>query len=432
MAVNEGVGRTRYFDNRKPGEHWYVDHYPKSCANRIWERTTDNASGDIGSHGYMYDLVVKHFARRKAAGEMFFNTMTKYSTAQYTYGSASIDMVTTALACTAPNTNGLYKVSGAFLSANLNWPAPGASVTDTELNRLITLATTECQAKRGEGLTNLIESFAELDQVWHLVRNPLEQIDKFARDFRRHGKKRRRPKNVGSFIDQSKDIYDFGRKEWLIWRYGVSPLMKDVAAAMKSMQKGHPKDAIRVAARGKARINRITSTASQFNWANIILVDYLKTNQSDFDVRAVWYDEWQPTVFSDLGFSVKNVLVVGWELTRLSFMLDWFGNVGDYLYANAPMTDSSPIGGSYTISRTNRVVCSPTNVSRADVVNWSSVSGTCDSCEVVQKFITRIVGIPAPGITIRPDFRFDNYIRCLDLVALIPSVISTFNFGPRN
>jgi hypothetical protein len=370
----------------------------------------------------MTDVVVKGFRRRQAAGEMLFNKMTKFDYTAAITGRADITLVTKALACGSPSQKGIYRTEGNWGLLTFGIARCQNAVSDQAKGRLTREVETKVLAERKAGQTNLIESFAELDQVWHMVRNPLDNLWRFLIAFEKEGK-RRKPRQGES----GKIIYDFARNEWLRFRYGISPIMRDVSEVMKAMSKGHPKRPIRVKSKAQGQIAGATKLTSTYADGNLSCV-YRDTWSEKFSIQSSWYDVWQPTVFSDVGINLVNVAAVGWELTRFSFVVDWFANVGDFIYANIPRSDVQPVGGSSTTITELLAVRTPENVTNINTATWDSITGSVDGSYCRQVFKSRIPGINPPGLVIKADFRFDHWRRCADLVSLIPPILSTFAF----
>lgn len=422
--MDNGIGRTRKQGKLSQPTGLVINHYPKSCVNRIWEVQSSTAAGleMVGRTVTMDDIVVKNFRRRQAAGELLFNKMTKFTYEARVTGSCQVDLVTTANACLSPAEKGHYTFVGNYALFVLGL-VRCQTVLDDEAKRRLTLEVeTRVAAKRKDGKTNLIESFAELDQVWHMLRNPLENLRKFVADFQKLGKKRRVKHGSYEAI-----VFEFARTEWLRFRYGIQPIMRDVTEAIEAMKRGHPTKPIRIATRATGEIVKATKLNSTWTDSNVKF-DYQDVYAERFSIRAVWYDEWQPTVFSDLGINLVNVAAVGWELTRFSFVVDWFANVGDFIYANIPRSDVNPVGGSSTTITAQSAVRTCGSATNPNPAVWSSVSGSMDGSINVQEFKSRLPGINPPGLVIKSDFHFDNWKRCADLVALIPSLWAGFNF----
>ena len=426
MKYPGSYGRTRKYGKLTNSEDIVEIHYPKSCANRIWEETFRATGFQVGRTVRTDDVVIKGFERRKAKGEMFFNKFMKSDYEAQIFGSANLTYTTVGLACGGPATPGIYKDTGPVLTYLVGLAQPDNVLGDDRVGRV----SLECEAKlvanRLQGQTNLIESLAEVNKLWGTLVGPLENISKFVRDFKRIGKRRFSVKNGVKILGT---IYHFTRTEWLRFRYGLTPLMRDATAIMKAMTKGHPKRAIRVSSRAQMEVSQTSSTTSNYT-NSVVNLTYQTTKSDTFSIRSVLYDEYRPTVFSDLGVTLRNVAAVGWELTHLSFVLDWLANVGDFIYGNIPVASASFIGGSTTITRTQRAVNSPISFVNASPGTWASVVGTLDSNMTVLKTVTRLpfFDVPSPSFVVRDDFRFSNWVRCADAIALIPAILNLFSF----
>ena len=377
-----------------------------------------------GLYRSIADTPVKNYARRSAAGEVFFNPLDIVSLEKRIVGNADLFRSSIAFACTGPNTVTTYRDTGTVFTQTCASAAFGADlITNDERVRVEKEATTKLWAERGSGLTNLVESFAEIEQAWAMIRSPLENVKRFIESFpagSRKGKIRR-------VIHRGKTTYEFAASEWLRFRYGISPLMKDATAVLEALHKGHPKKPIRVTSRSTGQISKTTVVPG--SWSNVDMkIDYTVTTMQSISYRCTSLDEWMPTIWSDLGFTLKNVLAVGWELTHLSFVADWFVNMGDYIYGHIPVPHLRQLGCCTTIRTEYRNVVVPGAITNLRPSVWATMSGPLDGSYLIHKRTYRQPTVDQPSLTVRSDFRFDHFNRVADLVALIPALLEKFTF----
>jgi hypothetical protein len=108
---------------------------------------------------------------------------------------------------------------------------------------------------------------------------------------------------------------------WLELQYGWLPLIKDIGAAAE-MIKLHPKTnrvKARSSNRGGAHLN------SSSNIGNLTVFNNDRRLQNIVVVSS------PPSLQERLGLT--DPLTIAWELVPFSFVLDWFGPIGDYLSA---------------------------------------------------------------------------------------------------
>lgn len=112
---------------------------------------------------------------------------------------------------------------------------------------------------------------------------------------------------------------------WLMWKYGVSPLMGDIYASYRELKKQIDKPLITSASiSAMSCINKTVSPSSE----------RFKTIDAYAKVKMTAYVQLDSPVLawaSDHGLT--NPLSLAWELTPYSFVVDWFIDVGSFLEA---------------------------------------------------------------------------------------------------
>lgn len=112
-------------------------------------------------------------------------------------------------------------------------------------------------------------------------------------------------------------------KTFLEYHYGWSPLVKDIGAAVNTLQKGIPPHALRARGAGSSRsVDKMqTSVVTQYSMETLE-----HRVQLGGQVAIQNSDLW---LANQLGFI--NPASVAWELVPFSFVVDWFVNVGEFL-----------------------------------------------------------------------------------------------------
>lgn len=109
--------------------------------------------------------------------------------------------------------------------------------------------------------------------------------------------------------------------KWLEWRYAVQPLMYDMDDMMKALY----------GARNRNLIRRVAGGATG-RYLNVIRDPYTGQMQlSEWQDRAVVYYQVNPDVEAFRRLGLINPLAALWELTPLSFVVDWFIPIGNYV-----------------------------------------------------------------------------------------------------
>jgi hypothetical protein len=297
---------------------------------------------------------------------------------------------------------------------------------------------TEAMAGRQKGSANYVESLAELDKTFAMVVHPLENVVKFCKNFRkthtyrtlmvyldrnvlgynvRYPKKRIPQKGDVKF----KEIRDLNRlwtSEWLRFRYGITPLMSDVREAIKALSKSFGGTPKRYSSRASNRIEgfqdlpfELDTTDFKFTWHKI-------TTETQ-KVKAWWFDEYTKNEFTELGLTLHNVIAVPWELTKMSFVIDWFGNVGDLIYANAPRVNVKPLGGGWSIDVSQVSQWGNYHTLSKNPAVIQRVGDITDQVQATNHEHTRNRMDERTKLVVKDDFRLTTWTRALDAIALV-------------
>lgn len=138
-------------------------------------------------------------------------------------------------------------------------------------------------------------------------------------DFDRFKRSQRRKRSLHGISDA-----------YLGFIYGVKPLMGDIYGALQSLAElNAPKDFIHKVSAGYSDSYSETWT-EHIGLGNAWSVSFLRETQvrAKCSFRFVVEDDFVHTMSSA---GITNVAHTAWELTTLSFVFDWFINVGDFL-----------------------------------------------------------------------------------------------------
>jgi hypothetical protein len=152
-------------------------------------------------------------------------------------------------------------------------------------------------------------------------------------------------------------------------------------------------------------------------YAGAFSVDILETVSDRVEIRAMSLDEHIVSELNNIGFSSKGLITLPWELMKRSFVLDWFVTMGDFLGAMTPAFGWTQLGSCYVIKRDQGLsIGSHGTYPGAELAIDLPCSGGFTYLRDTRE---RVVGLPAPGVVVRSDFRFSNLTRALDAFSLL-------------
>jgi hypothetical protein len=178
--------------------------------------------------------------------------------------------------------------------------------------------------RNGDG-ADLGTNLAERRQAMDMMTARLLQLGRFSRRLRKLDFV-----GAGRELGITKDSLPKGLKpkakafsnNWLEYHFGWSPLVKDIGGAIDTLNKGIPPTRVR----GSATVRfdtRVRDFGRPYNFS-----DYVQKVRVSMvaDVTITNPNLW---LANQLG--LINPAALAWELVPFSFVVDWFGNVGNYL-----------------------------------------------------------------------------------------------------
>jgi len=432
--------------------------FPLSCANRVEGPNTkfSESQAVFGEKTVTADNVTVGFWKMKKGGKYLHpNRFLSIKRSYHSIGSSSfvISGVGTNYACTSPNLLGHTTYWGAWFALAVVLPG-GAQGFKTPFDESrypsVTKETlTSLMAERQTGLANYLESLAEIDQAWSMLETPFTNARKFCENFRNSTRykelERERKKDAARYHKYATLLYQYPKKfarllrrlrknvkngdtvnlmelissEWLRFRYGISPIISDVQSFVKAAKGLYDKEPTYHSTRAKRSITGQRIDPYVWDYAPWT-AHYNVVSTLSFSIRAVYTDLYRVDPFDELGFTFRNLMGLPWELTRLSFVADWFTNIGDLMYANIPRPNMQALGGSYFTIEDKTVVQVPTNVTYT--ATGYVMSGAI-SDYVMERVITKqrhdTIDQASLGLVIRDDFRLDRFKRAADALALL-------------
>lgn len=385
-----------------------------SCSNRTasWypSYTGGSYTGSAGTYKTMEDVVVPGFRGRSRRGEVFFNPLKSFSCTLGVPSCTSNPVFYTGDTTTCSNPAFSHKWQRRVVySGNAGYqylrhgvaPFGGQLVDRDDVGRAITEAATKAAAKRGELGGNAYESLAEFGSTLRLPKSLFRSI---VGTLQKHRKE----------LDRARQLGD----GYLAFRYGIQPLYGEVMQVLDNLEK-YVNDKHRISSRGAIGLSASKAFVEEIVPRVGLLATVTHNVTETWTIRAVSLDEVRVTQAMKLGLGLKTLVRTPYELIPYSFVVDWFVNLGDFLAASVPTPGVRNLGSCVTTRRYTTQSSSITGYT-CTLSGGSMISGHASGSRTSSyEWKSRSSGLPSPGIVVRSDFRFDDFLRVADSVALI-------------
>lgn len=248
---------------------------------------------------------------------------------------------------------------GDYRSVYNDWPSEavpgftGLLSVDTDIDYVIDKAVTALHARISSAPMQALVSLGELRQTIGLCRSLLSRT----RDMLVFGKKvatskhfRRQSRdtiirtldrgpvnNANAFINRSS-------RQWLEYRYGIRQLYYDYSAAAKALRAMHAKPRQRYTAVETQSLTNSDEIPIAV-WSGMLTHTLHRQASRYLHVTAGALVECRkPELGFIQAFGLDEVFQAAWDLTRFSFIVDWFLNVGQKIAALSPKGDVDVVG----------------------------------------------------------------------------------------
>lgn len=335
LTEGESMSRTRVFENGS-----YPVSYPQTyTVNGVTQSWVAPVTITSTRYKYMVDEVVPNFAKRRAAGEVFCNSMLMVR-GEVNHVPTRIHNYGVETGTSNPRTDIgslIFPITGQSLPS-LERIAIENYLADYSNSRDI--AVTAAWANVDESEINALASAGELRETLSWVESILRRAIALINMVRRKTLLKKAKKALkGDLVGVVSDF-------WLELRYALRPLVYEMDSAMKALNK-HIEAGTRRTARGYAGsrspatdTTTVTESKDYGYWG----VNYSVTTAVTRSYRAgVLYaiNDSLPSMADVWG--LNQPIEALYELMPFSFILDWFFNVGDVLSSIFISANLSPL-----------------------------------------------------------------------------------------
>lgn len=187
---------------------------------------------------------------------------------------------------------------------------------------LVNCATAKAIAEIQGGNFHLGVFSGEFKESYHMITGAVHSIAK-AINLAKRGRWTRAFRVLS--LSPREDLAGVTANSWMLWHFGISPLLKDIEAALKFMTT-HYRRLKYVRRHCVYKDNKILiySNAGETSW------DW--SEKAIAEVRCA-VDMVELSLADRLGVSYSDIPIVAWELTKLSWMIDWIIPIGTFLEA---------------------------------------------------------------------------------------------------
>jgi hypothetical protein len=342
---------------------------------------------------------------------VFFNPMKKiHSVGQMSLGSATDRRKVNGISCSgvlhdiiskADKSGFLPDYCSAVGLATNSYLVPIQKVSDSVINDMLSELSTKVLSDRGKTTLNLGEALAEADRSLVILADLFANVNRVLV-----------AKSLKSGVRSLADI-------WLLTRYGLRPLISDIFGAMEALEKDIGR--VRKTTRAFGTLNE--QSVRVITKASATVTHYIREEQTErVELRLMSLDELTASLSFNLGFGVKNLLTLPYELIPLSFVLDWFLNIRNRIGSLVPDFGLQQLGQCYVVRsfRTNRI----TAIDEVPIAGWTSFSKDSGEYYAHREIVQRIPGLPSPRLQVNSDFRLSNINRALDSLSLVVQRLS--------
>jgi len=388
-----------------------------------------SSSIGVGKKETMDDVVTPRFFELQSEGKIIVNPMQRNAVTKVTSstgprfqnGASWLDYGQNWMGAVLPVSNVGHLLDGSTLRAECATRAL-SRVIQPEFQGLVSLAelreTYQYMRNPFKGAAKIADHFQKRKTVWNKDLTKAFQKDgnRGVRVWDDHGYYTRDWKDFSSRSGRVvKDVSD----EYLSIRYGFRPLVYEVDQFMTALNM--PRSTTRSKAQAFMAENKTTSNSSSLT-SQGITYQYTDNITSSVSVHAGLLYQYEFDVLRDRwGISVDEILPATWELLPLSFIADWFVNVGEVLRTLSPTLRGNTLGH-FTVTRFTTVLTRTYGSSTYNTAGWTTSRQPSGSYTYTLEDVYRVPTLEGPSLQWKNKSVQrvqDDYFKIGDLITII-------------
>ena len=371
-----------------------------------------------GDREVMFDIVVPGFEARSRKGEVFVNPMTREKrTWQASPGSLTWKLKEKVDPDAPCYGGGSLPVTWSPIRDKGGYTPHLPPKFD--IKSMMTLAGTRAAANVEEPDFQGLTALAELRETLSYLKNPVKGWQDLLKKIR-HDKWQRKNSRYKAMT-----VADFAADQWLTYRFAMRPILSDLENFAVAYDKLHDKQPVRKTARGS--YSDYSSSSATYTYNGGGNSQDIVTNDNCTVRAGILYEH--SLDLDNFGLTgLKEIPSTLWEVVHLSFVVDYFANIGSFVRAVTPKVGISTLGEWTTVERqisthvTSRIVALS---SEKEIV---STSPCFETTTVDRK--TRTPGIDiglASKVSVQAPSNWDSGTKAklLDMLALAEKLLKS-------
>jgi hypothetical protein len=286
------------------------------------------------------------------------------------------------------------------------------------------LALQKAKGKVGNADLELGETLGEYRETIQMLRQPLSGLKKFLLDDKSRNLRlllalaRRDKSGVNRLLGRTgKASADAMASTWLELRYGLRPLVMLVQDVIDEVEKKRLEfDGTKIrSAKSKmsfTEFNRYDSTEDIGPYVAYVQARTLVEDEIVVTASIQYRQSEEGSLTDRLGLTPRFLPETAWNLTRLSFVVDWLFSIGPWLASLRVNPNVEILGNTVGVKVFRRITCTPIQWYKG-TVTWQPAKGACKFYRTSYRRKTNV------DVSYLPHFTFG---RVIDLYKVIDSI----------